>query len=327
MEQADSPESPLATAAESVGPAAAAFELLGNEARLAILVALWDAHEPFGDGTAVGFSELRRRVGVADSGQFNYHLEKLTDHFVESTPAGYRLGEPGRKFVRAVVAGAGIEEPTLERTEIDMSCTLCGGAVEVLAEDGWVYNVCTECDGLFADPDSPTGHLSKFRIDPAGFTDRSPAEVYAAAWVSAFQHLYSMIEGVCPSCSGPIDRSLVRCGAHDESGVCDECGRRAAVVAGFACPVCKDWAQTTLGGVAKYHPAAVAFHYERGLSLQYGFNDLASINERLARGSTDWELLDEDPLRVRVTLELDGDELALDLAEDLSVVDVREPSS
>ncbi|WP_123538851.1 winged helix-turn-helix domain-containing protein [Halosimplex salinum] len=325
MERSDAEASPLSAAPGTTGPASEAFELLSNETRLAILVALWDAYDPFDGENAVRFSDLREAVGVTDSGQFNYHLEKLTGHFVESTDEGYELREPGRKFVRSVVAGAGIEEPTLEPTEIDMDCSLCGGAVEVGYEDGWVYNACTECDGLFAGEDTTRGHLSKFKLDPAGFTGRSPEEIYATAWVRAFQRLYTMIEGVCPSCSGPVERSLARCESHDDDGVCDECGRGAAVTAQFECPVCKDWAVTTLGGVAKYHPAAVAFHYERDLSLQYGFNDLASINERLETGRTDWEVLSDDPLRVLVTLELDGDELRLELAEDLSVADVTGP--
>ncbi|MEF8791004.1 MAG: ArsR family transcriptional regulator, partial [Haloarculaceae archaeon] len=67
-----------------------AFELLGNETRLAILVALWEQYEPFGRDGAVRFSELRARVGTADSGRFNYHLDRLDDHFVESTDDGYR---------------------------------------------------------------------------------------------------------------------------------------------------------------------------------------------------------------------------------------------
>lgn len=325
MEQADSQSSPLSAASDALGPAVEAFELLSNETRLAILVALWDAYDPFEDENAVAFADLRRTVGTADSGRFNYHLTKLTGHFVESTDDGYELREPGRKFVRAVIAGAGIEEPALGRTEIDMACMLCGSDVEVFYEDGWIYNACTDCEGLWDDGEAPRGHLSKFRLDPAGFANRSADEVYAAAWVRAFQRIYSMIEGVCPTCSGPVERSLDRCDDHGEGGVCEACGRRTALTTRFRCPVCKDWARGTVGVVAKYHPAAVAFYHDRGLSLQYGFNDVASINERLERGDTTAEVLSEDPLEVRVTLELDGDELAIELAEDLSVLDVREP--
>jgi len=324
MERTEPSESPLART--GAGRAVEAFELLGNETRLAILVALWEAYDPFAGDDAVRFSELRERVGTGDSGQFNYHLDRLDGHFVEATDGGYRLREAGLTFVRSVIAGAGIEEPSFERAEVDMECGLCGGTVEVLYDGEWVYNVCTECEGLWTDAEAPEGHLSKFKLDPAGFTDRSAGEVYAAAWVRAFQNIYSMVEGVCPSCSGPVEGWLERCETHDESseGICDDCGRRAALIARLRCPVCKDWAQSTLGGVTKYHPALVAFHYDHGLGLQYGFNDLASINRRLETGETDAEVRSENPLRVRVTVEIDGETAWVELDEELTVVDASD---
>ena len=69
------PESVL-ECTECLDPADA-FALIGNETRLAILEALWAADE-----RPVSFSELRRAVGMRDSAQFNYHLQKLTGHFV-----------------------------------------------------------------------------------------------------------------------------------------------------------------------------------------------------------------------------------------------------
>lgn len=51
-----------------------AFALLANETRVSALEALWESR-----GEIVPFSELRRRVGVRDAGQFHYHLSKLCD--------------------------------------------------------------------------------------------------------------------------------------------------------------------------------------------------------------------------------------------------------
>ena len=56
-----------------------AFELLGNETRVRILQTLGTADEP------VPFSELHDRVGLRDSGQFNYHLDRLVGHFLQKT--------------------------------------------------------------------------------------------------------------------------------------------------------------------------------------------------------------------------------------------------
>lgn len=302
--------------------AAEAFELLGNETRLAILVALWESYDPFDASSAVRFSELRQRVGTTDSGQFNYHLDRLDGHFVASTDAGYRLSEAGLKFVRSVIAGAGIEEPTLDPTEVDATCTLCGAPVQVTYEGGWLYVLCTACDGLWAGSDDRRpGHLAKFSLDPAGLVDRSPGAVYAAAWVTTFQHIYTMIEGVCPTCTGPVERALEVCDDHDDEGRCANCGRRVETIARLRCTVCKDWARATLGVVAKYHPAVISLCHEHGLDLQYGINDLGHFNERLERTSSSVEHVSADPRRLRVTTEIDGEAVWLELDETLAVVD------
>ena len=326
MPDANDDGSPLEAAAGVAGPATTgAFKLVSNETRLAILLALWEEFEPFEDSSAVRFSDLRERVGMRDSGQFSYHLERLEGRFVDSTDDGWSLRDAGLELVQTIIGGAAIEDATLGPTPIDMTCSLCGGDVVVEYADGWVTNACTDCDGLFDREGSEYGVLSKFSLAPAGLTDRSAEEIYAAAWVRGFQRVFSMLEGVCPTCSGPVDRWLFRCPDHQaaaDGGVCETCGNRPELVARLECAVCKEWATSTLGGVARYHPAAVGFHWEHDLPLQYGFNDIAHINDRLARTEMDWEVLAEDPLVVRVTLGIDGDEMCLDLREDLAVVDV-----
>jgi DNA-binding transcriptional ArsR family regulator len=326
MAPSDSGTPPDATDA-AAGPAATeAFKLLGNETRLTILSALWDAYEPFASDSdnAVRFSDLRQRVGTADSGRFNYHLDQLTDHFVRRTDAGYALSEAGRTIVQSVIAGTGVDDPTLDPVEVDMACGQCGGGVEVYYRDGYVYNACTDCEGLYADGPDGRGYLSKLPLHPAGLAGRSAGELYAAAWVNAFQTLYNMIEGVCGSCSGRVAGSLAICPDHDDSddGVCETCGRRPEVTAEFRCAVCKDSAVTTMGGVAKYHPAVVALYYDRGLSLQYGFNELPDINQRLETGTTTVTVTARDPPHVRVRTEVDTDAVELDIDADVTVSDV-----
>ena len=47
---------------------AEAFALLGNETRMDILQALWEAHDPFAERNGLAFSGLFDRVGITDSG-------------------------------------------------------------------------------------------------------------------------------------------------------------------------------------------------------------------------------------------------------------------
>lgn len=96
-----------------------ALEALGNEHRIAILQALAAADDP------LPFSELRRRVGVDDTGRFNYHLTELQDRFVRQSDGGYELGYAGE---RLVLAGAGLDPETataMESTE-GAECPVCG---------------------------------------------------------------------------------------------------------------------------------------------------------------------------------------------------------
>jgi DNA-binding transcriptional ArsR family regulator len=87
----------------------AAFATLGSETRFAVLRALAEADD------AVSFSALRDRVGMADSGQFNYHLDRLVGHFVERADDGYRLAPAGERVAEAVLSGAVTERPRLPR--------------------------------------------------------------------------------------------------------------------------------------------------------------------------------------------------------------------
>lgn len=76
-----------------------AFDVLGNDTRLAILFALWDASDHGVSADGLSFSELRKHVDIADSGRFNYHLDKLTDRFIERTDDGYVLRRAGDSLV------------------------------------------------------------------------------------------------------------------------------------------------------------------------------------------------------------------------------------
>jgi DNA-binding transcriptional ArsR family regulator len=105
---------------------AEAFDLLGDETRLAILRVLADRQREAPEDPTLPFTELRRRADVDDSGLFNYHLEKLVGRFVRDTGAGYELGYAGRQVVRS---------PTVERTEVDAGadadgCPVCGADEE-----------------------------------------------------------------------------------------------------------------------------------------------------------------------------------------------------
>jgi hypothetical protein len=115
-------EDPFGDASEdATSEAADALATVANEHRLAILRELAGADEP------LAFSALRRRVGLSDTGLFNYHLKELCGRFVRQTEGGYELGHAGER----VVLAAGDLDPEgaaalADRSEGDGECPVCG---------------------------------------------------------------------------------------------------------------------------------------------------------------------------------------------------------
>lgn len=318
----DGTRNPLAaTASGASQPTVEAFELLADETRLSILLALWDAYEPFSADNAVAFSELRDRVGIRQGAQFNYHLDKLLDRFVAKGEAGYELRRAGHQIVRSVIAGAGAEVPSAELQEIDIACPVCEAPTNIVYRDEWLYIVCTDCEGLYDGEDRPSGMLSGTEFDPAGLVDRTAGQQWRAGWLVAKTAMYLAVEGVCNDCSGEIDREIEVCPDHDTVGVCDSCSRQFAIVVRFRCPQCKNHHTTPPRTLVIHHPAVIAFYYERGLDLQYYDGTVERFRKRGELiSSHDQEVVSEDPLRIRVEVEYDGDRLSLTLDEELAVV-------
>lgn len=328
MADSDSTESPLETTAGAAGPhATEAFTLLANETRLAILLALWNAHEPFGTGSGLRFSELRNRVGVRDSGQFNYHLGKLEDKFIESTDVGYKLRPEGDKITRAVIAGVGLETPTLEPTEIGIPCPRCEASTTITYRSGRLFQMCTECGGHFDESDElPRGTLFTWRLDPAGLANRTPEEVYAASSNGMLQRTLAMINGVCPECSGAVDFELDVCDDHvaGPDGPCPNCGQRDEILALYQCTVCKFSTGGAPSGLVSQHPAVISFYYDHGIDLQYDL-DFRGVKRVLELGEAHEQILEStDPLRIRIIIRYEGDEMNLLIDEEMSVVEVMD---
>ena len=151
MGTTNSSELPLEVSVGAAGShATEAFAALGNETRLAILLVLWEKHDPHADDNRVPFSEIYDRVDYDDPGSFSYHLEQLKGKFIRqhTEGEGYELRTPGLKFVQVVIAGAGVQDAALEATEIDQLCPFCDAPTAISYHDGLVIQVCTQCEGV-----------------------------------------------------------------------------------------------------------------------------------------------------------------------------------
>jgi DNA-binding transcriptional ArsR family regulator len=319
--------SPLSAAAGAAGPHAVdAFKLLGDETRLAILLALWEAYEPFADDNALSFSELLDQVGYDTSGNFSYHLQKLEGHFVESTLDGYRLKQAGHRLVRTVIAGTGITNATLASTEVDADCWICGESLAISYENERLYTVCNGCGGKFAsDDEKPPGTVMGFAFDPAGLSRSTTEDIFAASVFRAMQKFTMQMGGLCPACSGPVEGSIHICEDHDPDAICPNCGRRDEVKARWICSICKNAGHGPPGANLVLHPRVVAFYANHGLEIGYDSTDFEAII-RILRAMSDHqqELVSKDPPRIRVTIRYGDDALCLIIDDSMSVVNVEE---
>lgn len=300
----------------------AAFAVLGNETRMEILQTLADADE------ALSFSELRDRVGVSDSGQFNYHLDKLVGHFLEDTDEGYGLRRAGERIIEAVVSGAVTESPVIEPTVIEWPCPLCEAPVELTYQQEWVALSCTECSGLYggsivvgesAPPEQlEHGYLGGLSLPPAAIQGRSPAEVLRTAWTWDVLERMATSAGICPRCSAPVEQFVDVCDEHDaSSGICEECGSQREINHEVTCANCH------------YHQVGlfpVALNANTDLLefiTAHGYNPITPSADLLREmAGYEEELLSIEPFEARFTWTFDGDALTLTVDDDLNVVDV-----
>ena len=307
------------------------FEILGNEIRMGILRALWETYDPLSMDNAISFSSLHDAVAVSDSGQFNYHLDRLRGRYVERTDGGYELRPVGLKLVQSVIAGAG-QEGSFEPTAIDVECPRCGGGTELTYDGGRVYHACTECGGHFESDEYPEGTLWGKSFSPAGVAHRDPEALFATLTFLDWPISARLTGNVCPRCSGVLEQSLAVCQDHNslEDGPCPDCGYSEAIRAHWVCDVCKHHATGSVSGVVKNHPAVVAFLYDHDVDFGYPYstNSFETVleNEPTKRAITyEQELVSTDPLCVSVRVAYEGDELALSIDGDLNVLEAGRP--
>lgn len=311
------------------------FSLLGNETRLAIILALAEASEPLNRETwdptglnAVPFSDLRERVGSEDPGNFNYHLRKLEGEFIQQTPDGYELMATGKRVVQTVISIAGFEETALPRTPLDLACPNCGAPTAITHQRQRIYHLCTACEGYVVVGDQhPSSILSGVLLDRSVLRNRTPEEIVLAQYAWKFYAFALALAGVCIMCSGRIEGSLHACEDHgsEPDRPCSSCGYSYEATGEFVCTVCN---HTMLWGViplSVIHHAGIAFCWGHGIELAFGSRDLGTL-ERLfdLYENSVLEIQSRDPPRVRVTLRDGSDELDITFDENLEVVGLNQ---
>ncbi|KTG30309.1 winged helix-turn-helix domain-containing protein, partial [Haloferax profundi] len=224
-----------------------AFSLLADETRLAILRVLADSpDEP------LTFSQLRERVGVTDSGRFNYHLGKLTGLFVKKSDAGYEIRLAGWTVVGAILAGSYTRGDDVGPLPVETPCPTCDGQVEATYADERMHVRCTDCDKTITDAGIPPGVFE-------GYDDADIPEVAEQYVLSLFAQARN---GFCVTCQGRMKPHLSTESddPHPET-VCED------AMAVYKCTRCREELNSGVGLAYLDHPAVVSFYYDHGVDL------------------------------------------------------------
>jgi DNA-binding transcriptional ArsR family regulator len=268
---------------DAIDGASDAFAALGDDTRVAILEALVDARREDPADSAVSFSALRERVGVEDSGRFNYHLGKLRDRFVEEADGAYQLTYAGEEVVGAILAGTHDPDLVLDPVELDDPCPICDTALTAEYEDG---KLLVDCEN----DHTPM----RTTVPPAAAIDRSLEELLRVATLATYAKFELVAGGVCFECYGLLDRRIEPYESDDISDFvyrtqCERCGFTTSSTSTIA---------------LLRHPAFVSLCHDHGIDLR---ERLPWTIPGLVEAETT-QVADE-PARYDVRIELDGDVL------------------
>lgn len=282
---------------------AEAFAALSDPLRIDILEALAAFHRE-GERT-VRYSTLRKAVDVRDSGRFRYHLNQLLGAFVEKADEGYRLAYAGNEVVNAIIAGTYTSGGRLGPTDLDSTCSLCGGPARATYEDGLLEVACPNDHPLFVWtlPPNAADAVREREADE----DDALRELVGLATTLAYQSYELVVDGTCSECYSAIDPRLRAVEAEGQpvrfTARCEACGAAYDGPVGFA----------LLG-----HPEVEAHYHRSGRPVRGRYWwELSFVT-----AAADVERIDDDPLRVRLVADLDGAELAATVEADGTVSDV-----
>ncbi|MFC7138908.1 winged helix-turn-helix domain-containing protein [Halosimplex aquaticum] len=284
----------------------AVFELLADETRLAIVRELAAERQSNWQWAGATFAELRRAVGVEDAGNFSYHLEKLCGPLVVKDGDEYHLRNRGVQLVGAVESGryTGPGDPFREEVAYDCPHSRCDRSLVGVYDDQYFRIRCPDHDVF-----------NGTALPPVAADHHTTAELVEITMLDLRQQVQRAKAGVCPNCWGPIEGRLPATDTSLSSQI-DADIPEDALLAAFDCQQCGISFDLPPGACVVEHTAVMAFYQHHDEPIRgRPYVDLPFCH--LGRGV----LESDDPVRVRVDVELDGDVLRLWLDGETNVVE------
>jgi len=275
-----------------------AFAALSDESRVDILRALWDA-----EGREAAFSALREAAGIRDSGQFNYHLDKLTDVFVRKTDDGYELTAAGEQVVGAIEGGSFTTVGSIGPMDLAEPCPACGGDRTLGYEKD---TLSIECDTCIMSAEGAVPSSALAAVD----TESVPA--VAGDYIRSV--IRNVNDGFCIYCDGPVEAAVTTPAERTSADVEVPDRFRDLPFVEYTCGRCDQTVDSDLGLGMLSHPAVGGFYFDHGTNIRE-----ASLWDFVAWDTDSAWIEGRDPLRAVVTYAADGERLRLVVDDDLSV--------
>jgi hypothetical protein len=236
-------------------PADEVFGLLSDRIRVDILRAVALAqHERAQAGTGpveLAFSEIYDRVDVDSSSKLSYHLGELAGTFLRKGPDGYSFTHAGERIVRFVLSRNYEEPPAFGPRETAGTCPFCGAeTLEASLRRQFFRLECASCD-------RPVGGYPTTPAQVRSVDESSLVRQVGRTQVTTVEQLR---RGTCPECAGQLStdvREVPEAPLPDGTPfvVVDRCGE------------CLRQYNGPLTYRVVYHPASVAFHWDRGIDV------------------------------------------------------------
>lgn len=275
------------------------FALLSDDNRVAILRTLWQRREP------MSFSSLYEAVDIDDSGQFNYHLDKLVGQFVSKGEEGYTLTEAGRQINGAIDAGSYTAGSSMEPITLDPPCPLCGGERTLKYENERVTVECDSCDVTAA-----------FGVPPAVLAGRDREAIPRLAGQYLRTGFYRLENGFCTYCNGPVERTVEPLdGDPPWDDTENELSETEVPVVQYECQQCGVKPTSGLSFSLLLHPAVISFYADHDIDIreQSVWTVAAFDPERELISS-------QDPFRASATFRIGDDELTIVVDDSLETI-------
>jgi ssDNA-binding Zn-finger/Zn-ribbon topoisomerase 1 len=286
--------------------AAAVLGLLSDETRVDVLRSVARAQaecETVNSGPVeLAFSEIYDRVDVENTSKLSYHLGELTGTFLRKGADGYSFTHAGEQLVRFVLARNYEPPEAFDAVETDGSCPFCGtSTLRARLHHQFFLVECGACDRP----------VSNYSVTPAQTRSLEGEALVASVERKQAMDYAQVRRGVCPECAGPLSTEVREI---SESPFPDA----DPFLAVDRCPEClRNYNAPLTYGVA-YHPASVAFHWERGVDVTT--KGLWAFHDNLAEGRWTAERVESDPAEYEVVLRRDGDALRCRLDADADVL-------